>query len=155
MRTIRHVGPDVQLLGNVLEFDRHRKRSREFRLPRHRDPKSNRDQHREQLPAGIVREEMFHGRSKLDSPTADALWVTAAEVRISLRSRRPVSNCSTRSSATSSSISENAAIEILPVSSDTTTAIQSDSSVIPSAARWRVPSSVISSGLVVSGRSEE
>src|SRR3954471_1080094 len=46
------------------------------------------------------------------------------------------------------------AIEMLPVSSDTTMAIESFSSVRPMAARWRVPRCRARSGLTVSGRKQ-
>ena len=47
------------------------------------------------------------------------------------------------------------AIEISPLSSDTTTATASFSSVRPMAARWRVPSSRLRRGCTVSGRKQE
>ena len=50
--------------------------------------------------------------------------------------------------------SPNAATEIRPVSSETTTERQSVSSVMPIAARWRVPSVEARAGLVVSGRKQ-
>ena len=45
-------------------------------------------------------------------------------------------------------------IEMLPVSSDTTMATESFSSVRPMAARWREPSSLLSFGFTVSGRKQ-
>jgi hypothetical protein len=51
-------------------------------------------------------------------------------------------------------ISPSKASEMMPVSSETTTATASVSSVIPSAARCRVPKSLDSSGLLVSGRKQ-
>jgi hypothetical protein len=44
--------------------------------------------------------------------------------------------------------------EMIPVSSDTTTASASVSSVTPMAARWRLPSWRDSSGFTVSGRKQ-
>src|SRR5580700_202923 len=154
---VRQVGADLQIFGYVFEFNGHREGRRQFGFARDGNPKRHRSPERKQLPAEVsedVPEDELHGRSKLCWRTAAELWDRAVDVRRSRRSRRPVSSCSTRSGSTSSSISANAAIEILPVSSDTTTEKQSDSSVIPNAARWRVPSSVISRGLVVKGRKQ-
>ena len=78
--------------------------------------------------------------------------------RFGVLSRR----CSTsaRSRARSSSLSSprsiwpSTTIEMLPVSSDTTIATASFSSVRPIAARWREPSSLLNFGFTVSGRKQ-
>src|ERR1700687_2124975 len=150
MDTIRHIGADVEVVGNVLELNGHRERGGQFRLARNGDPECKGNQKRYKFPPEISRQELHHGRY---SRTACELCVTAGELRMLRRSNFPVRKSETSSILTSSNISPNAATEILPVS-ETITARQSDSSVMPSPARWRVPSSVMRWVLAVSGRKQ-
>ena len=90
--------------------------------------------------------------TRLDSVTCTAPRAAARPRRVAAPA--PAAAARSASASRPRSIWPSTTSEMLPVSSDTTIATASFSSVRPIAARWREPSSLLSFGLTVSGRKQ-
>ena len=143
----QRLAEQLERLGNVLELQRHAQRALRLLLARHDHHSSERQRDRERPSARGA------GRRRASARNAVRRWrglASRAPRGCSSRAagcagRRCVSSRSTRPSSTS---------EIMPVSSDTTTATESFSSVSPMAARCRDAELRLRRGLTVSGRKQ-
>src|SRR5262249_51005051 len=156
-----------QVVRQILELRANVVEARHFGLAGHQRPDQHGDCQRQEFPVEVakkqaahVRQEFLHGSLILSpgrlspgigSVSSDS-GISAAYSSIRRGAARCTSKCRLMRSSTSErdspcSNSPKAAMEMRPVSSDTTIERQSVSSVIPMAARWRVPSCCESAGL--------
>src|SRR5262249_55538912 len=138
----RHVTGQLHVGRLLLQLERNAQAAFDGLFARHGHPQHQRDAKRQGLQADVAKgPEAFH-EYWTSARGADARRCSTSERRRT-RSASPVRPRSIWPSTT---------IEMMPVSSDTTIAIASFSSVNPIAARWREPSSFASFGFTVSGR---
>src|SRR6185312_2003735 len=140
----RRLAHDLESLRKLLELQRRAQSAFHHLFAGHGHPQHHADRERQQLePEVAERPQHLHVSCGLVSCGAAG----ARRWRISDRRRaRSVSASKPRS------IWPSTTTEMMPVSSDTTIATASFSSVSPIAARWREPSSLLRRGLIVSGR---
>src|SRR6185436_19494499 len=137
---------DFEALWELLQFERRAKPALDDLLARDRHPHRDADAERQHFQAEVPERP---DRPHVSSALASAGFTRARRWRINDRRRA-------RSPSTSKprSIWPSTTTEMMPVSSDTTMAMASFSSVRPIAARCRDPSSLLRRGLIVSGRKQ-
>src|SRR6185503_4287850 len=141
----RRVTNDFELRGKVGELEGDAQRPLDGLFARDRDPQQRGERDRDELQAEMMPETERHQASEL----------RVSSTRRKRRRRWPSSVASRERSCSAEkfrSRSPDIASEMVPVSSETTIAIASFSSVSPSAARWRVPRSRLTRGFTDSGR---
>src|ERR1035437_1421739 len=165
--TRRRFGADLQSLGQILVLQADVGHGGEFGLGGDQRPDHHGDRQGEQLPAEILKQQIADPLERADHGCARSAGGLRLASVVSGISPAKSSICGAGGCCTpkcrlmrsTTSVTEspgdnspNAATEIRPVSSETTSERQSVSSVIPMAARCRVPNWRASAGLVVSGR---
>src|ERR1039457_7266665 len=138
-----HIRVDFHVRSQVLVFHVHRNEGRQLRFAGDRNPKQHGRRQRQKLPADVLCEEVLHFGSAL-SGRWFSMGMSAANSSIRCGALRRTPKCVQIRSSTSRRLrpvasSPKAATEMRPVSSETTSDRQSVSSVMPMAARWRVP----------------
>src|SRR5207249_10370949 len=143
-----HLVEQLKARRYLLQLERHPQTTFDGFLARHDHPHQQREPQRQQLQPEVTKRPDHQG---LREP--HVYWTSRAGGTFSRPSSTSVRS-RTRSSSASSprSICPSTTIEMLPVSSDTTIATESFSSVRPIAARWRDPRSLPNFGFTVSGR---
>src|SRR5262249_33091048 len=138
----RQLSPQLEPLRELLQLERNTQAALDGFLSGHGDPEQHRKADRQQLQTEMA-ERCDHVYCTSRPRTGVARWMINER-----RRRRSTSASRPRS------ISPSTTREMRPVSSDTTIAMESFSSVSPMAARCREPSSLLNRGLTVSGRKQ-